>query len=78
MSIDFHETKNPKAFWEAVEYILNNFRISIHILSNGMDSFDVTLVWSDYIDGETNKVKTSRQGLGGDGHLLTFILVLKY
>ena len=78
MSIDFHETKNPKAFWEAVEYILNNFRISIHILSNGMDSFDVTLVWSDYMDGGTNKVKTSRQGLGGDGHLLTFILVLKY
>ena len=46
MSIDFHETKNPKTFWEAVEYILNHFRISIQILSNGMDFFDVALVWS--------------------------------
>ena len=65
-------TKNPKTFWEAVEYILNHFRISIQILSNGMDSFDVTLVWSDYMDGGTNKVKTSRQGLGGEGHLIDF------
>ena len=54
-------TKNPKTFWEAVEYILNNFRISIHILSNGMDSFDVTLVWSDWEDGGANKIKTSRK-----------------
>ena len=50
-------TKNPKTFWEAVEYILilNHFRISIQILSNGMDSFDVTLVWSDYMDGGAKK-----------------------
>ena len=69
--LTFMRQRIPKRFGKLlnVEYILNNFRISIHILSNGMDSFDVTLVWSDYMDGGTNKVKTSRQGLGGDGHL---------
>ena len=65
-------TKNLKTFSDAVEYMLNHFRISLQILSNGMDSFDVTLVWSDYMVGGTNKVKTSRQGLGGEGHLIDF------
>ena len=60
---------NSEGGWEAVEYILNHFRISIQILSNGMDSFDVTLVWSDWEDGGANKIKTSKHGWGDEGHL---------
>ena len=39
------------------------------MLSNGSDFFDVTLVWSDYKDGGANKIKTSKQGWGDEGHL---------
>ena len=45
-----------------------NVTNSFKRLKDEKDFFDVTLVWSDYMDGGTNKVKTSRQGLGGDGH----------
>ena len=39
------------------------------MLSNGSDFFDVTLVWSDWEDGGANKIKTSKQGWGDEGHL---------
>ena len=39
----------------------NHFRISIQMLSNASDFFDVTLVWSDYKDGGANEIKTSRK-----------------
>ena len=42
------------------------------MLSNGSDFFDVTLVWSDYKDGGANKIKTSKQGWGDEGHLYWF------
>ena len=35
----------------------NHFRISIQMLSNGSDFFDVTLVWSGYKDGGAIKPK---------------------
>ena len=46
---------------QAVENISKHFRISIQMLSNASDFFDVTLVWSDYKDGGANEIKTSRK-----------------
>ena len=54
---------------QAVENIMSHFRISIQMLSNGSDFFDVTLVWSDYKDVGANKTKTSGQERGEEGHL---------
>ena len=42
---------------QAVENISKHFRISIQMLSNGSDFFDVTLVWSGYKDGGAIKPK---------------------
>ena len=42
------------------------------MLSNASDFFDVTLVWSDWEDGGANKIKTSKQGWGDEGHLYGF------
>ena len=49
---------------EAVENILNHFRIYLQMLSNRSNFFDVTLVWLDYKDRRANKIK--RRAISSD------------
>ena len=67
-------TRSERRRLQNVENISKHFRISIQMLSNGSDFFDVTLVWSDYKDGGANEIKTSRKR--GSSQVI-FMLVLK-
>ena len=71
-----NRVKEPQnVLWIPICKLLKiSWTISIQMLSNGSDFFDVTLVWSDYKDGGANEIKTSRKR--GSSQVI-FMLVLK-
>ena len=60
---------------EAVENILNHFRIYLQMLSNRSNFFDVTLVWLDYKDRRANKIK--RRAISSDFYFGGELLAIK-